>query len=539
MHTHIINPSIENEMKLAAQIIKEGGTVVMPTETVYGLAADALNENAVEKIFKAKGRPSDNPLIIHVANFKDIYPLVKNIGEKAKLLAEKFWPGPLTMIFEKSDLVPSITSGGLDTVALRIPKDKHARELINKSGKVLAAPSANISGSPSPTRFEHVYGDLFSKVDAIIKGEPCKVGLESTVINMVGDVPKILRPGAVTAEEIASLLGEVEIDESIISGLSLDEEALSPGMKYKHYSPNTKIIVSHLAKDDYIKMLNSMDGKKVGALCFDEDVNLLNIKSVSFGDEYDPKTQAEYLFSSLHKIDKLALETVYARAPKLTGVGLAVYNRLIRAAGFHCEFPKVNVLGLTGQTGSGKSSIARILGDLGAAVIDCDKVTRLPDIYPKECLKQLQKTFSYDIINEAGELDRKKLSSYAFSSKENTEKLNLIVLPYIVAKIASIIEEYKINGKKLIVLDAPTLFEAGADSVCDKILVAKAPKELRLNRIIKRDNLSKGEALKRINSQKEEAWITALADFIIDTENVEEVRAKAEYVFDKLCHYRK
>ncbi len=539
MKTQIINPLNEDEMKLAAQIVKEGGTVVMPTETVYGLSADALNEKAVEKIFKAKGRPSDNPLIIHVAKFEDIYPLVKNVSEKAKLLAEKFWPGPLTMIFEKSDLVPSVTSGGLDTVAVRVPKNESARELIEKSGKVLAAPSANLSGGPSPTTFEHVYNDLSNRVDAIIKGKPCKVGLESTVINMVGDVPKILRPGAVTAEEIASLLGEVLIDDSIISGLAQNEEALSPGMKYKHYSPKTKIVVSHLAKDDYIKILNENCDEKIGALCFDEDVKSLKCSCVSFGDEYDPKTQAEKLFSSLHKIDDLSLETVYARAPKLSGVGLAVYNRLIRAAGFKCQFPSVNVLGLTGQTGSGKSHVAKILNGLGAAVIDCDKVTKLKDIYPEECLKELQKTFSYDIINQVGELDRKKLSQYAFSSKENTQKLNLIVLPYIEKRISKMIDEYKSSGKKLIVLDAPTLFEAGADSLCDKILVIKAPKDLRLERIIKRDSLTKDEALKRINAQKEEKWLVSLADFLIDTENTDDVKTKTENVFDKLSHYRK
>ncbi len=537
MDTIIINPNKKEEMITAAEIIKNGGTVVMPTETVYGLATDALDPTAVEKIFMAKGRPSDNPLIIHISSLEEIDSLVAHMGEKAKKLAEKFWPGPLTMIFKKTDLVPSITSGGLDTVAIRIPENEVARQLIDLSGKPLAAPSANVSGSPSPTKFSHVLKDMAGRVNAIIDGEDCAVGLESTVISMVEDVPKILRPGAITPEDIAYIIGEVEVDESITLGLDSTKEALSPGMKYKHYAPKTKVVVAHVSKEEYLKKLK--ENKELGALCFDGDLDYIENKKVSFGDEYNPLSQAEKLFSALHKIDDLGVKKVLARAPRLSGVGLAVYNRLIRAAGFNCIFSDVNIVGLTGQTGSGKSYVGKILEELGAYVIDCDKVTKEDDIYPEECLKLLQKTFSYDIINCMGKLDRRKLGSYAFSSKDSTKKLNEIVLPYIIARISDIIKKAVQDGKKMIILDAPTLFEAKADELCDKIIVAKADVDLRLARIIKRDDLSVEDAKKRMNAQKEEKFYTDLADFIIDTENTESVKEQVQEIFNKLSHYRK
>lgn len=326
-----------NELQTCADILNSGGLVAVPTETVYGLAADALNPTAVKNIFKAKGRPPDNPLIVHISEFSQIDSLVKEIPDSAKRLAETFWPGPLTMILKKSSIVPYETSGGLDTVAIRFPSNEVMRNLIRLTGKPLAAPSANLSGKPSPTKFAHVIKDLNGKIDAIIDGGNCKFGVESTVISLVTSPPRILRPGNVTPEQIKSVLSNAVIDPAVTKGLSQNDIALSPGMKYKHYAPEADIIMVDGSSDDYANYVNSQT-KNVGilALCFDEDIKRLSIPYVSYGKENDYLNQANLFFDSLRKIDELSnIKKVYAHCPKLKGVGLAVYNRLIRAAGFN------------------------------------------------------------------------------------------------------------------------------------------------------------------------------------------------------------
>ena len=230
MKTLILN---ENEIEKAADIIKNGGLVAMPTETVYGLAANALDGKAVAKIFKAKGRPMDNPLIVHISDISQIYPLVREFPEKARILAEKFWAGPLTIILPKSDIIPDEVSAGLDTVAIRFPSNKIAQALISKS-MPLAAPSANLSGSPSPTNARHVFDDMNGRIDAIIDGGECEVGVESTVITLATDTPRLLRPGGITVEQLREAIGDVIIDDAVLNPLKSGEKAASPGMKYKH-----------------------------------------------------------------------------------------------------------------------------------------------------------------------------------------------------------------------------------------------------------------------------------------------------------------
>lgn len=251
----------ENDIQTAVQILKNGGLVCLPTETVYGLGANALNETAVKNIYKAKGRAADNPLIVHIAKFDDIYPLVKNINRKARVLAEKFWPGPLTMIFEKSDKIPPAVTCGMDTVAIRMPSHPIARKIIEKSGLPIAAPSANISGGVSPVTAAHCYDDLKDRVDAVIDGGECEVGLESTVILMVGDTPRLLRPGFVTAEQIEAQIGKIIIDSAILNPLDKGQKVLSPGMKYKHYSPKAKVIIIDADDEKYYSYVNQVEGK--------------------------------------------------------------------------------------------------------------------------------------------------------------------------------------------------------------------------------------------------------------------------------------
>ena len=323
------------EIKIASKIIKDGGLVAIPTETVYGLAANALDGKAISKIFEAKGRPMDNPLIVHVSSIDEIYSLVEDFPEKARKLAQKFWPGPLTIILKKSNIIPDEVSAGLDTVAIRLPDSMVTRALIKESNVPLAAPSANISGSPSPTNAKHVLDDLNGKIDAVLDDGPCRVGVESTVISLVSDIPKLLRPGGITAEELRDVLGEVEIDKAVLDRINPDEKVSSPGMKYKHYAPRIKIIIIDSNSENFINFVNSKNKNNIAALCYEEEKCKLNVKTITYGKKNNLSTQANELFDALRRIDNLKdVDLVYARCPKKEGVGLAVYNRLIRAAGF-------------------------------------------------------------------------------------------------------------------------------------------------------------------------------------------------------------
>lgn len=338
MNTLLLGSKTE-DIKKAAAFIKDGGVVAMPTETVYGLAADALNGEAVRKIFLAKRRPMDNPLIVHIAEIEDIkrFNLVSEFPKKAELLAQRFWPGPLTIIMKKSDIIPDEVSAGLSTVAIRLPSHEVARELIKESGTVLAAPSANRSGSPSPTTAQHVLNDLSGDIEAVVDGSMCDVGVESTVITLATKTPRLLRPGLVTVEEIQEVIGHIEVDRAVLFKLESDEKVSSPGMKYKHYAPKAKVVLLNGESEKFISYVNNEFDKdsSVGAICYNEDINHLNTKAIPIGKSDDLEAQAHLLFDALRQVDELdCFSTVYAHCPKKTGVGMALYNRLIRAASF-------------------------------------------------------------------------------------------------------------------------------------------------------------------------------------------------------------
>ena len=336
MKTQLFTNTPENIIK-TAEILKNGGLAAIPTETVYGLAADALNGEAVAKIFAAKGRPMDNPLIVHVAEFEDIerFALVREIPEAAKKLAKVFWPGPLTIIMKKGGVIPDEVSAGLDTVAIRLPSHPSARAIIKAADTPLAAPSANLSGSPSPTTAQHVMNDMDGKIDAVFDGGACGVGVESTVITLAEGTSRLLRPGKVTLEELREVLGEVELDSAVLNKLKDGQKAASPGMKYKHYAPKANVILLKCTDDEFINYVNRCGGSGVAALCCDEDVEKLSVKYISLGKRNDYEAHAQRLFDSLRRIDGYGnIVTVYTRLPSTDGVGLAVYNRLIRAAGF-------------------------------------------------------------------------------------------------------------------------------------------------------------------------------------------------------------
>lgn len=323
-----------DELQQAADILARGGLVAFPTETVYGLGADGLNEEAVRAIYKAKGRPGDNPLILHICDTEMLSQLARKVPEQAVRLGLEFWPGPLTMVLPKTDRVPDVVSGGLDTVAIRFPDNLIARELIRRCGRPIAAPSANLSGSPSPTTAQHCIDDLMGRVEAIVDGGPCGVGLESTVVSLAGKVPTVLRPGGITVEQLQRVLGQVQVDPAVTRPVEEGRKVSSPGMKYKHYAPKAKVVLVDAGREAFVRYVNEKKGEGVFALCFSEDASDLQTPSVCYGGQNRPQEQARGLFFALRRLDDLGARLVLAHCPPKDGVGLAVYNRLLRAAAF-------------------------------------------------------------------------------------------------------------------------------------------------------------------------------------------------------------
>ncbi len=334
--TKIYTP-IRQNIELAANALVNGDIVAIPTETVYGLAANALNENAVKKIFTAKQRPSDNPLIAHISNYDMLEMLCENINEDAYILAQKFWPGPLTLVLKSSGKACPLVSAGLNTIAVRMPSHKTALEIIKAANVPLAAPSANKSGTPSPTSANDVFQDLFGKLDIIINGGTCDIGLESTVLSLASEKPLLLRPGIITKQEIEHVLNkEIAISSAITQKLSDGQKAHSPGMKYTHYSPKAKIILIKAESEKYIDYINekALIDNNIAALCFEGEEQNINCKTVVLGKKDDAKQQAHNLFYTLRKLDEIGAKTAYAHCPDEHGISLAVYNRIIRAAAF-------------------------------------------------------------------------------------------------------------------------------------------------------------------------------------------------------------
>lgn len=323
----------EEDLRRAAALLCAGEVVAIPTETVYGLAADARNGEAVAAVFKAKGRPADNPLIVHIARREQLEGLVRDIPPVAEALAAAFWPGPLTMIFNKADNIPAVVSAGLDTVAIRMPSHEIAQRIIELSCP-LAAPSANRSGSPSPTEAKRVVQDLDGRIAAVVDGGACEVGVESTVVDVTGERVRLLRPGAVTVEMLRTVAGDVEVDDAVLHRLRDGAVAASPGMKYKHYAPAARVILIKGNAAAYTAYVNAHAENGCMALCFDGEETGLTVPYLTYGARDDHAAQARQVFEALRLLDERGATLAYTACPTPDGVGLAVYNRLLRAAGF-------------------------------------------------------------------------------------------------------------------------------------------------------------------------------------------------------------
>jgi L-threonylcarbamoyladenylate synthase len=325
----------EKSIAMACELIKRGEVVAVPTETVYGLAGDCTNGEAIKKIFQAKGRPADNPLIVHIANLKMLDGIVEKVPEDAVKLAKVFWPGPLTMIMPKGKKVCDESCAGLNSVGVRMPSNEVAHKIIEQSGIPFSAPSANLSGKPSPTNAQDVFADMNGKIPLIIDGGACNAGVESTVVSLLNDTPVILRPGVVTKEDLERVLKKpVLIAKEVLEGVKNGEVVRSPGMKYKHYSPNADVIIVKGNFENFKKYVEAHNSPTVFAMCFDGEEKKLATKAVPYGKQGDGLSQSHNLFTVLRELDKLGATTIYARCPEKTGVSLAVYNRLVRSAGF-------------------------------------------------------------------------------------------------------------------------------------------------------------------------------------------------------------
>lgn len=336
MKTRLLSAADPNTPAIAADIIRSGGLVAIPTETVYGLGANGLDEQAVLKIFEAKGRPQDNPLILHISGPEQIEQFCHHIPQAAYDLAEAFWPGPLTMVLPAKDVVPRRTTAGLDTVGIRCPDSPVTREIIRLAGVPIAAPSANISGKPSTTTAEHVLHDHDGKIDAIVDGGPCRVGVESTIVDLTERRPRLLRPGGIGPEQLISVLGDLVVDKAVTAQVDKDAVVKAPGMKYRHYAPTEPVVIVSGSRENAAAYIRAHFEPGDRVLCFEEELPLYDgCNPLSYGREADVNTLSAGLFAALRELDDPKIHQVYARCPVGGGVAYAVQNRLKKAAAFH------------------------------------------------------------------------------------------------------------------------------------------------------------------------------------------------------------
>ena len=527
---------IEDKISAAAKILREGGLVGIPTETVYGLAANGLDEQAVKRIFEAKGRPQDNPLILTIPGQQWLPRYCKDIPPLAYVLARKFWPGPLTMILKcRTDVVPSVITAGLDTVAMRCPNHPVTLAIIREAGIPVAAPSANTSGRPSCTTAQDVLEDMDGKIEGVVDGGPCTVGVESTILDLTCDPPRLLRPGGLPLEALEQVIGPISVDKAVVSPLQEGEQPKAPGMKYRHYAPKAPVTVFTGAPEASAREIARRVGPTTGVICFDEFVHLFPQQEVhALGPSNDKLVQAQRVFDALRTFDNSDVTEILAQCPDSRGLGLAVGNRLKKAAGFHIvesDSQRI-VLGLTGGTGAGKTSALNAIRELGGEIIDCDAVYHEMLDYDQELRNTINATFP-GVFGPDGKLNRKKLGQEVFAKKERLDKLNAIVFRFLIPEL-----EKRMEGVPdgLYAIDAINLIESGLDRLCDRTIAVTAPTELRVRRIMARDDITEQYARLRISAQKPDEFYRGKCDLELNNgaETAEAFQREARLFFERL-----
>ena len=527
---------IEDKISAAAKILREGGLVGIPTETVYGLAANGLDEKAVKRIFEAKGRPQDNPLILTIPSQQWLPRYCKDIPPLAYVLARKFWPGPLTMILKcRTDVVPSVITAGLDTVAMRCPNHPVTLAIIREAGIPVAAPSANTSGRPSCTTAQDVLEDMDGKIEGVVDGGPCTVGVESTILDLTCDPPRLLRPGGLPLEALEQIIGPISVDKAVVSPLQEGEQPKAPGMKYRHYAPKAPVTVFTGAPEASAREIARRAGPTTGVICFDEFAHLFPRQEVhTLGPSNDKLAQAQRVFDALRTFDNSGVTEILAQCPDSRGLGLAVGNRLKKAAGFHIvesDSQRI-VLGLTGGTGAGKTSALNAIRELGGEIIDCDAVYHEMLDHDQELRNTINATFP-GVFGPDGKLNRQKLGQEVFAKKERLDKLNSIVFRFLIPEL-----ERRMEGVPdgLYAIDAINLIESGLDRLCDRTIAVTAPTELRVRRIMARDNISEQYARLRISAQKPDEFYRGKCDLELNNgaETAEAFQREAEVFFGRL-----
>ena len=515
MHTLFLSAQDPDTPRTAAEIIKSGELVAIPTETVYGLGANGLDENAVIKIFEAKGRPQANPLILHISAPEEMERFCRDIPQKAYALAEAFWPGPLTIVLPARDVVPKRTTGGLDTVAVRCPDNAVTREIIRLSGVPIAAPSANISGKPSTTTAEHVRHDHDGRIAAIVDGGACRVGVESTIVDLTEDMPRLLRPGGIGPEELYAVIGEFIIDKAVTGSVEKDEVVKAPGMKYRHYAPDCQVLIVDgdlLAAERYIRK-HFQPGNRV--LCFEEELEVFaDFDPLAYGREDNTDTLLAGLFAALRELDKPGIGTVFARCPRGSGRALAVQTRLAKAAGFQRINPREKslIIGITGGTGSGKTTLLDTVRKFGGTVIDCDAVYHRLLKEDPYMLSTIEDRFPGTVRD--GVLDRKKLGSIVFGDEQALKELNFITHSAVRAEVVRMLP----FAPSLVAIDAIGLFESGLAQLCDVTVAVTAPVEKRVQRLMQRDGITEEYARQRIAAQHDDGWFREKCDHVLEND---------------------
>ena len=513
MNTIVFHPESDpNAVRDAAAILRRGALLGIPTETVYGLGADALNEDAVSRIFLAKGRPQDNPLIIHVPDASWLERYCRDVPPAAYRLAERFWPGPLTMILPRRDIVPLQTTGGLETVGVRCPNHPVTLAIIEAAGVPIAAPSGNTSGRPSPTTAAHMIEDMDGRIDGIVDGGPCTVGVESTIIDLTVTPPRLLRPGGLPLESLRQVLGEVAVDKAVTGLLAAGERPRAPGMKYRHYAPHAPVTVVTGEPERSARRIQGLLSDTAGVICFDEYAPLFPGHIIhKLGPAADKSAQARHVFDALRTFDGTDVTEIFAQCPDDGGLGLAVANRLKKAAGFHLiDADRPLIVGLTGGTGAGKTSALAALEDLGGTVLDCDAVYHQM-LRTDPALREAITAAFGPVFCPDGSLDRQKLGTLVFSDHAALDRLNAIVYEYLPPELLR-----RAQGHTLVGLDAISLMESGLGRLCACTVAVLAPAEDRVRRIMARDGISEDYARLRISAQQPDVFYRERCSHILE-----------------------